>query len=99
MSKSRVLIESVTSAVPSKGTNAGRTMYVINGNLWSRNEPDREHTHVITEKVTKGSGANKKTYTNVVGFTNDTRMPIKDKIKTVTSEDAAYSMAIATLLR
>ena len=89
------LIKSVNPVVPNKGTNAGRTMFVINGNLWSRTEPKRTDTHVVTENVTVDG----KEYTNVIGFSQDTRMDIQSKIKTVTEQDASYSMAIATLLK
>ena len=89
------LIKSVNPVVPNKGTNAGRTMFVINGNLWSRTEPKRTDTHVVTEDVTVDG----KEYTNVIGFSQDTRMDIQSKIKTVTEQDASYSMAIATLLK
>jgi len=89
------LIKSVNPVVPAKGSNAGRTMFVINGNLWSRTEPKSSDTHVVTEDVTVDG----KEYTNVIGFSQDTRMDIQSKIKTVTEQDATYSMAIATLLK
>lgn len=88
-------IQSVNPIVPSKGTNAGKTMFVINGVHWSRTEPKREDTHVNLEAVNV-DGVD---YINVIGFSMDTRMSIQDKIKLVTEHDAAYSSAIALLLK
>lgn len=90
------LIQSVNPTVPTKGTNAGKQMYVINNKYWSRNEPAPEDTHVVLEDVeVEGKG----TFTNVTGFSQDRRMSIDAKIKLLTSHDAGYSMAIASLLR
>jgi hypothetical protein len=89
------LIKSVNPVVPTKGTNAGRTMYVINGKFWARAEPSAQDTHVVLEDVEVDG----KTYTNVLGYSRDTRMDIQSKIKTIVEYDAAYSAAIATLLR
>lgn len=90
-----VLITSVNPTVPTKGTNAGRQMYIINGEYWSRSEPQDSDTHVVLDDVdVKG-----KTYTNVVGFSKDSRMSIDKKIALLTAHDAGYSMAIASLLK
>ena len=88
-------IQSVNPVIPSKGTNAGKQMYVINGEHWSKNEPQSEDTHVCLEDVEVDGN----TYTNVVGFSRDTRMSISDKIEVLTKHDAAYSQAIAHLLK
>jgi hypothetical protein len=97
------LIQSVNPVVPTKGTNAGKQMFVINGKWWHNVEPKREETHVCLEDVEKeveeGGQKVKKTYTNVVGYSVDTRQTIQEKIKMVTSYDAAYSMALASLLK
>ena len=85
------LIKSVNPVVPTKGTNAGRTMYVINGKFWARAEPSAQDTHVVLEDVEVDG----KTYTNVIGYSRD----IQSKIKTIVEYDAAYSAAIASLLR
>lgn len=93
------LIQSVNPVTPTKGTNAGKQMYVINGEHWSRTEPKPNDTHVCLEEV-EGTGAYAgKKFMNVVGFSADTRQTIGEKIKTLTSHDASYSMAIATLLK
>lgn len=90
------LIASVNPIIPTKGTNAGKQMFVINGKHWSKVEPAQDDTHVCLEDVeVEGKG----TYTNVTGFSKDKRMTIQDKITLLTSHDAGYSMAIATLLR
>lgn len=91
------LIMSINTVVPTKGTNAGKTMYVINGKYWSKSEPKPADSHVCLEDTEPD--ANGKTYTNVVGFSSDTRMSITEKIKTVTNNDAAYASAIAFLLK
>ncbi len=89
------MIKSVNPVIPSKGTNAGKQMFVINGAFWSKTEPKPSDTHVCLEDVM----VNGEEYTNVIGFSADTRMDIQSKIKTVTSYDAAYSNAIAFLLK
>ena len=89
------LIQSVTSATPSKGSNAGKLMFVINAKYWSNVEPKANETHVCLTDVVKDG----KTYTNVAGYSRDTCMTIADKIKTITGHDAAYSNAIALLLK
>jgi hypothetical protein len=98
------LIQSVNPVIPSKGTNAGKQMFVINGKHWSKTEPSREETHVCLEDVeviTKDDkGKDVKTnYTNVIGFSKDSRMSINEKIALLTSVDAGYSQAIAMLLK
>lgn len=90
------LIQSVNPVIPSKGTNAGLQMYVINGKHWSKNEPSATDTHVCLEDVeVEGKG----TYTNVTGYSSDSRMSIDKKIDILTKHDAAYSQAIAMLLK
>ena len=89
------LIQSVNSVIPTKGTNAGKTMFVINGKHWSKTEPTRQDTHVCLEDV-EVDGT---TYVNVVGFSQDSRMSIAEKIATLTQHDAGYAMAIASLLK
>ncbi len=89
------LIQSVNPVIPSKGTNAGKQMFVINGKYWSKSEPSKTDTHVCLEDVdVEGT-----TYTNVVGFSQDSRMTIQDKIAILTQHDAGYSQAIAMLLK
>jgi hypothetical protein len=96
----RVLIASINAVTPTKGTNAGRQMYVINGNLWSRVEPKPTDTHVVTEVVKAKDKDNvEHEYTNVVGFACDTRMPVREKIDIVVEHPAEYSIAVATLLK
>lgn len=95
LKSTRELITSVASAVPSKGTNAGKQMFVINGKYWSKTEPKQNETHVCLNEVE----VNGKNYTNVVGFTSDTRMTIDEKIKVITQHEVGFSMAIATLLK
>ena len=89
------LIQSVNPVVPTKGSNAGKQMFVINGKHWSKNEPKADDTHVCLEEVE----VDKKKYINVTGFSKDSRMTIEAKIKMVTSHDEGYSMAIASLLK
>ena len=89
------LIQSVNPVIPKTGTNAGLQMFVINGKYWSRVEPSTSDTHVCLEDVDVSG----KTYTNVVGYSRDTRCSIESKIKMITSHDAGYSVAIATLLK
>ena len=94
--RSKVLISSVSQITPSSGTNANRLMHVINGEYWSRQEPPANATHVC---LVTAQGKDGKEYLNVEGFTLDTRMPLAEKIALITSNDAGYSMAIATLLK
>lgn len=89
------LIQSVNPVVPSKGSNAGKQMFVINGKHWAKVEPKPSDTHVCLEDVEVEG----KPYTNVTGYSSDSRMSIGDKIKTLTSYDASYSQAIAHLLK
>ena len=89
------LIQSVNPVIPTKGTNAGKQMFVINGKHWSKSEPSKTDTHVCLEDVEVGDA----TYTNVVGFSQDARMSIQDKIAILTQHDAGYSQAIAMLLK
>lgn len=88
------LIQSVNSVVPSKGTNAGKQMFIINGKYWSKTEPTNSDTHVCLENV-EVDGNN---YTNVVGFSQDSRMSITDKIGLLKA-NPEIAQAIATLLR
>ena len=92
------LIQSVSTIFPTKGTNAGKQMFVINGKHWSKTEPQATDTHVCLETtVAKKEGD--PTYVNVVGFSKDSRMSINEKIALLTSVDAGYSQAIAMLLK
>lgn len=91
------LIQSVNPIIPTKGTNAGKQMFVINGKHWSKTEPARTDTHVCLEDTTPDS--NGVVYTNVIGFSQDSRMSINEKIALLTSVDAGYSQAIAMLLK
>ncbi len=106
------LIQSVNPVVPTKGTNAGKQMFVINGKHWSKTEPAKDDTHVCLEEVqlevspavaatdtTLAVAAVTKQYTNVVGFSKDIRMSIAEKIKTVVGHPEGYSQAIAFLLK
>lgn len=45
------LIQSVNPVIPSKGANAGKQMFVINGIHWSKIEPKADDTHVCLEDV------------------------------------------------
>lgn len=89
------LIQSAIPVIPTKGSNAGKEMYVINGKHWSKTAPSTDDTHVCLEDVEVDGN----TYTNVVGFNRDSRMSIAEKIKLITSNDVGYAQAIATLLR
>jgi hypothetical protein len=89
------LIQSVNPVTPKTGTNAGKQMFVINAKHWSKTEPKAEDTHVCLEDALVDG----KTYTNVVGFSKDSRMSIEDKITFVTMHDPGFSMAIASLLK
>ena len=98
------LIQSVSPIIPSKGSNAGKQMFVINAKHWSKQEPKADDTHVCLEEVPQKDKDGKiveggATYINVVGFSKDARMSIADKIALVTSQEAAYSTAIAMLLK
>lgn len=88
------LIEAVAAIVPSKGSNAGKQMYLINGKHWSKQEPSANDTHICLEDVI----IDDKPYTNVVGFSNDNRMAVNDKISLLKA-NPDIAMAIATLLR
>lgn len=89
-------IQTCNPVVPTTGSNAGQQMFVINGKEWSKTEPKPTDTHVVLVSVEiKG-----KVYWNVQGYSQETRvMSIDAKIKAITEHDAAYSMAIASLLR
>lgn len=94
------LILSVNPVTPTKGTNAGTKMFVINGKHWSKSEPDKSDTHVCLEEVDGETKAGKKAkFINVVGYSKDTRATIASKIEMITAHDAAYSVAIASLLK
>lgn len=89
-------IATCVEIIPTKGANAGRLMYVINGKHWSRQKPSDSDNTVVLEYAewTTGSGW------NVVGFNHDARtMTIDQKIAKLTSFDASYSNAIALLLK
>jgi hypothetical protein len=90
------LIQSVNPIIPSKGTNAGKQMFVINGKHWSKTEPNKTDTHVCLEDV----DVDGTTYTNVIGFSQDSRMSIESKLALLDkAKDGAYAQAYAMLLR
>ena len=89
------LISTVQELTPKKGTNAGKKMYLVNGTHWVKSGPTNVDTHICTEEVTKDG----KTYTNVVGFSTDTRMLVQDKLSIIISNPAEYSQALAHLLK
>lgn len=99
------LIQSVNPIIPSKGSNAGKQMFVINGKHWAKVEPKSTDTHVcleeaeVTTPAVGDTPATTKKYLNVTGYSTDTRMTIDAKIKTLTSYDPGYSQAIAFLLK
>jgi hypothetical protein len=93
-------IISVNTVIPNKGSNAGKTMYVINGEYWHNQEPKPTDTHVVlVEKAGKKKDGTEATFLNVSGYSMDSRMEIGDKIKTITAHDAGYSQALAFLLK
>ena len=82
--------------IPTKGSNAGKQMFVINGKHWSRHKPADTDNTVVLEFATWDGGSG----WNVIGFNQDARvMSIDAKIAKLTAHDAAYSQAIALLLR
>jgi hypothetical protein len=89
-------IMTCVEVIPNKGGNAGKIMYVINGKHWSRTKPaDTDNVVVLEYFVTETASG-----WNVNGFNNDARtLSVDQKIAKVTSHDAAYSNAIALLLR
>ena len=96
----KIRIESVNEVTPSKGSNAGRKMYVINGEYWSRVEPRRDDVFVcIADVEATGSDGKKHTYTNVVGFEGEERLTKSEKIEMLLSHDASYQQGIAMLLK
>lgn len=90
------LIMAVQQLSPKKGSNAGKVMSLVNGKFWVHTAPTPQDTHIITEEATGKDG---KQYTNFVGYSADSRMVLADKKAFVTSEDASYSVALASLLR
>ncbi len=96
--KSEVII-SVNPVIPSKGTDSGKQMYLINGTHWSKQKPEDTDTHVVLEEVQGEGEYEGKTFINVVGFSKDIRMSIADKIALIKEHDASYSTAIAMLLK
>jgi hypothetical protein len=93
------LIQSVNPVTPTKGTNAGKPMFVINGKHWSKNEPAKEDTHVCLEDVAGEGEYAGKTFTNVIGYSKDSRMTFADKVGIITAHPEGYSQAIAMLLK
>ncbi len=95
------IIRTCVEIIPRSGSNAGRQMYLINGKHWSRHAPAETHNTIVLEysewtnaDSTVGSGF------NVLGFNTDSRtLSIDEKILKVTAHDAAYSQALALLLR
>jgi len=89
-------IVTCVEVIPTKGSNAGRQMFVINGKHWSRHKPADTDNTVVLEFATWDGGSG----WNVIGFNQDARvMSIDAKIAKLTAHDAAYSQAIALLLR
>lgn len=96
------LIQSVNPVIPSKGSNAGKQMFVINGKHWAKEEPKNTDTHVCLEDVdgeTVDPKHKGKVFTNVIGYSKDSRMTINSKIEMVKAHPAEYSRAIAELLK
>lgn len=106
------LIQSVNPVIPTKGSNAGKQMFVINNKHWAKDEPKNTDTHVVLEdidvEVTPAftdpetgavTAAVVKTYTNVIGYTTDTRMSVDQKLAKLMSLPAEYSQAVAYLLK
>ena len=95
------IIRTCVEIIPRSGTNAGKQMYLVNGKHWSRHAPSDTHNTIVLEYAewtnadnTIGGGF------NVVGFNTDSRtLTIDEKIEKVTSKDAAYSQALALLLK
>ena len=89
-------ITTCVEIIPTKGSNAGRQMFVINGKHWSRHKPSDTDNTVVLEFATWDGGSG----WNVVGFNQDARaLTIDAKIAKLTAHDASYSQAIAMLLR
>lgn len=100
MSTTSELIRSVNPVIPNKGKNAGRQMFVINGTLWARQEPNPNDTHVvINDVVAKNAAGVDTTYKNVVGYTKDTRLDINSKISMLKSAGAEFQTGVAMLLK
>lgn len=95
------IIRTCVEIIPRSGSNAGKQMYLINGKHWSRHAPADTHNTIVLEYAewtnadnTIGGGF------NVVGFNTDSRtLTIDEKISKVTAHDAAYSQALALLLK
>lgn len=95
------IIRTCVEIIPRSGSNAGKQMHLINGKHWSRHAPAETHNTIVLEYAewtnadnTIGGGF------NVVGFNTDSRtLTIDEKIGKVTAHDAAYSQALAILLR
>lgn len=95
------MINTCVEIIPTKGSNAGRQMYLINGKHWSRHAPGETHNTIVLEFTTwtNGDGTLGTGY-NVVGFNTDSRtLSIDQKISKITSFDASYSQALAILLK
>jgi len=89
------LISSITQIIPKKGTNAGTSMTFINGKHWSKVEPKANDTHIVLEDITVDGTP----FTNILGFSRDTRMPIEAKAELMAKYDVGYSQALSNLLR
>ena len=89
-------IVTCVEVIPTKGSNAGKQMFVINGKHWSRHKPADTDNTVVLEFATWDGGSG----WNVIGFNHDARvMSIDAKIAKLTAHDASFSQAIALLLR
>ena len=95
------IIRTCVEIIPRSGSNAGKQMYLINGKHWSRHAPAETHNTIVLEYTewtnadnTIGGGF------NVLGFNTDSRtLTIDEKIGKLTAHDAAYSQALAFLLK
>lgn len=91
-----LIINTCVEIIPTKGSNRGRQMYVINGEHWSRHKPAADQNVCVLQYTTWDGGSG----WNVVGFKNDARsMTIDEKINKLMSVDAAYQTGIAMLLK
>jgi len=89
-------IRTCVEVIPSTGSNAGKTMYVINGSHWSRFKPKDTDNTIVLEYATWDGGSG----WNVSGFNNDARvLSIDAKIGKLKEHEAEYQQGIAFLLK
>ncbi len=90
-------LRTVVPVIPTAGKNMGKQMFVLNGKHWSNVEPTQTQDTIV---FTVQQGKDGNLYNNVTGYTTESReMSVAQKIALLTSQDAAYSMAIASLLK